>query len=130
MTQINTIDLTRRSPSYESRLSKYSRRGFEVHWPLLQRSRVDPTIFERNFGRTVGLARLLVLERLPSKQERERYMDQRRQERGRPRIDRNYRSFGGNIKEQYEDEVAEWVAQEDVSDYRKFCNIWSKLCFA
>src|SRR6266516_1181422 len=32
VTQINTIDLTRRSPSYENRLSKYSHRGFEVYW--------------------------------------------------------------------------------------------------
>jgi hypothetical protein len=120
MTQTNTIDLTRRSPSYESRLSKYSHRGFEVYWPLLDRSRIDPTIFERNFARTVGLARLLVLERLPSKTEREDYMDERRRERGRPAINRPYRyNGGGNIKEKYEDEVAEWVSQEEVSDYRE-----------
>jgi len=121
MTQTNTIDLTRRSPSYESRLSKYSHRGFEVYWPLLERSRIDPTIFERNFARTVGLARLLVLERLPTKTEREMYMDERRAERGRPQINRFYRhNGGGNIKEKYEDEVAEWVSQEEVSDYREF----------
>lgn len=30
-TQANTIDLSRRSPSYENRLSKYSHRGFEVY---------------------------------------------------------------------------------------------------
>lgn len=42
MTQINHIDLTRRSPSYENRLSKYSHRGFEVFWPGLDRSRIDP----------------------------------------------------------------------------------------
>jgi hypothetical protein len=120
MTQTNTIDLTRRSPSYESRLSKYSHRGFEVYWPLLERSRIDPTIFERNFARTVGLARLLVLERLPTKTERENYMDQRREERGRPEINRHFQyNNGGNIKEKYEDEVAEWVSQEDVSDYRE-----------
>jgi hypothetical protein len=65
VTQCNTIDLTRRSPSYENRLSKYSHRGFEVHWPMLDRSRIDPTIFERSFGRTEGLARLLILEKLP-----------------------------------------------------------------
>jgi len=120
MSQTNTIDLTRRSPSYESRLSKYSRRGFEVYWPLLERSRVDPTIFERNFARTLGLARLLVLERLPTKSEREAYMDERRQERGRPAINR-YRNYGmrDNIKDRYDDEIAEWVNQEDVSDYRK-----------
>ncbi|KAF2273661.1 ankyrin repeat protein [Westerdykella ornata] len=121
MTQTNTIDLTRRSPSYENRLSKYSRRGFEVYWPLLDRSRIDPTIFERNFGRTVGLARLLVLERLPTKYERESYMDERRRERGRPAINRPYSfSSKGNIKERFEDEVAEWVEQEDVSDYHTF----------
>ncbi|KAL5409584.1 hypothetical protein PMIN04_010972 [Paraphaeosphaeria minitans] len=121
MTQANTIDLTRRSPSYESRLSKYSHRGFEVYWPLLERSRVDPTIFERTFGRTVGLARLLVLERLPTKTEREAYMDERRRERGRPPVNR-HRSFSmrDNIKDRHEDEVAEWVEQEDVSDYHTF----------
>src|ERR1700733_15959399 len=63
VTQCNTIDLTRRSPSYENRLSKYSHRGFEVHWPGLDRTRIDPTIFERSFGRTQGLARLLILEK-------------------------------------------------------------------
>lgn len=120
MTQMNTIDLTRRSPSYENRLSKYSHRGFEVYWKELERKRIDPTIYERNFARTVGLARLLVLERLPTKSEREAYMDERRAERGRPAINR-YPDFGnnGNIKDKFEDEVAEWVDAEDVSDYRK-----------
>lgn len=42
ITQTNQIDLTRRSPSYENRLSKYSHRGFEVFWPQLDRSKVDP----------------------------------------------------------------------------------------
>lgn len=42
ITQINQIDLTRRSPSYENRLSKYSRRGFEVYWAQLDRSKIDP----------------------------------------------------------------------------------------
>ena len=42
ITQINRIDLTRRSPSYENRLSKYSRRGFEIFYPELDRSRIDP----------------------------------------------------------------------------------------
>lgn len=88
MTQVNTIDLTRRSPSYENRLSKYSKRGFEVYWPLLDRSRIDPTLFERSFGRTLGLARLLVLEKLPKNKDREAYVDQRRAERGRPTINR------------------------------------------
>ena len=120
ITQCNTIDLTRRSPSYENRLSKYSHRGFEVHWPLMDRTRIDPTIFERSFGRTQGLARLLILEKLPKIADRDSYMDQRRAERGRPALHRNYRSqyrMGGNIKDQEEDEVPDWVDQEEVASY-------------
>ncbi|KAH8799706.1 hypothetical protein F5884DRAFT_114530 [Xylogone sp. PMI_703] len=120
LTQCNTIDLTRRSPSYENRLSKYSHRGFEVYWPQLDRSRVDPTIFERSFTRTQGLARLLVLEKLPKAADRDSYSDQRRKERGRPPIYRNYRHAGkmkGNIKDEEEDEIAEWDYQDEVSSY-------------
>ncbi|KAK3495967.1 hypothetical protein B0T13DRAFT_311367 [Neurospora crassa] len=124
MTQTNHIDLTRRSPSYENRLSKYSRRGFEVYWPELDRSRIDPTIFERSFMRTLGLARLLVLERLPTAKARDNYVDQRRQERGRPALNRfvrkNFRAMGSNIKDDYDDEIADWVSGDEVSDYHTF----------
>lgn len=123
MTQVNTIDLTRRSPSYENRLSKYAHRGFEVYWPNLDRSRIDPTIFERSFGRTEGLARLLILEKLPKSRDRDAYLDQRRAERGRPAVNRwrmNRRMIYGNIKNDHEDEVAEWVDANDVSDYHTF----------
>jgi ankyrin repeat protein len=122
ITQVNRVDLTRRSPSYENRLSKYSHRGFEVHWPDLDRSRIDPTVFERSFQRTVGLARLLVLERLPTSSAREEYLNRRREERGRPRAHRNRHRhrLGGNIKDSYEDEIADWVAEEDVSNYHTF----------
>ncbi|EHL02549.1 hypothetical protein M7I_1343 [Glarea lozoyensis 74030] len=119
MTQCNTIDLSRRSPSYENRLSKYSHRGFEVYWPLLDRSLIDPTIFERSFRRTQGLARLLILELLPKASDRDSYTEQRRQERGRPALNRwrgNWRS-PGNLKDAEEDEVADWIEQEDVSSY-------------
>jgi len=121
MTQINHIDLSRRSPSYENRLSKYSHRNFEVYWPDMDRSRVDPTIFERSFQRTLGLARLLVLERLPTSSSRESYSAKRREERGRPALQRfNYRSLRGNIKDSHEDEVAEWVNEDEVSNYHTF----------
>ncbi|KAJ1561804.1 hypothetical protein HK096_003266, partial [Nowakowskiella sp. JEL0078] len=40
--QVNIIDLSRRSPSYEMRLAKYSERGFEVRVPTLDRNRIDP----------------------------------------------------------------------------------------
>jgi hypothetical protein len=123
MTQINQIDLSRRSPSYENRLSKYSSRGFEVYWPDLDRSRIDPTIFERSFQRTLGLARLLVLERLPTSSARDSYMDKRRQERGRPAINRyrrQFRSLAGNIKDGHEDEVADWFTEDEISNYHTF----------
>ncbi|KAJ5164427.1 uncharacterized protein N7500_006257 [Penicillium coprophilum] len=125
ITQTNQIDLTRRSPSYENRLSKYSRRGFEVFWPALDRSKIDPTIFERSFTRTEGLARLLVLEKLPRSQDRDNYLQKRREERGRPPLDvylqrRHGKMLHGNIKDDWEDEVPEWQEQDQVSDYHTF----------
>jgi ankyrin repeat protein len=120
ITQINHIDLTRRSPSYENRLSKYSRRAFEVYWPELERSRIDPTIYERSFGRSLGLARLLVMERLPNSSARDQYINKRRQERGRPTFQPSRFRMGGNIKDNFEDEVADWVDEADVSNYHTF----------
>lgn len=121
ITQVNRIDLSRRSPSYESRLSKYSHRGFEVHWPDLDRSRIDPTIFERSFKRTLGLARLLVLERLPTSTARDDYLAKRREERGRPPLERPYlRRSPGNIKLSHDDEVADWLDEDEVSNYHTF----------
>ncbi|KAL6855852.1 ankyrin [Trichoderma novae-zelandiae] len=120
ITQINHVDLSRRSPSYENRLSKYSHRNFEVYWPELDRSRVDPTIFERSFQRTLGLARLLVLERLPTTHARDAYLNKRRQERGRPALQRNHFSLRGDLKSYHEDEVADWLSEEDISNYHTF----------
>ena len=120
ITQINHVDLSRRSPSYENRLSKYSHRNFEVYWPELDRSRIDPTIFERSFQRTLGLARLLVLERLPTNHARETYLNKRREERGRPAKPRHYMPMRGNLKEVHEDEVADWLSEEDISNYHTF----------
>lgn len=73
MTQTNIIDMSRRSPSYEMRLAKYAQRGFEVLVPGLDRDRVDPFLYERRFDQTKGLARLLLLERLRTPEERLRY---------------------------------------------------------
>jgi hypothetical protein len=44
MRQCNTVDMTRRSPSYEIRLAKYSRRAYEVYVPGLKRAEIDPTV--------------------------------------------------------------------------------------
>ncbi|RMZ85696.1 hypothetical protein DV736_g6555, partial [Chaetothyriales sp. CBS 134916] len=123
MTQVNTIDLTRRSPSYENRLSKYSHRGFEVYWSALDRARIDPTIFERSFGRVKGLARLLVLEKLPHPSDRDTYLAKRRVERGRAPVPWNARyrhQLPGNVKDAQPDDVAEWVEEDEVSNYHTF----------
>lgn len=55
----------------------------------MDRSRIDPTIYEQSFGRLTGLARLLVLEALPGQEERDAYQDRRRKEMGRPEKPRN-----------------------------------------
>ncbi|OAL28853.1 hypothetical protein AYO20_09333 [Fonsecaea nubica] len=120
MTQVNTIDLTRRSPSYENRLSKYSHRGFEVVFPGIDRTRIDPTIYERSFSRVQGLARLLVLEKLPHPNDRDTYLAKRRAERGRPPLSWNSRfrhELPGNVKDAQPDDVAEWVEEDEVSNY-------------
>jgi hypothetical protein len=122
ITQCNDIDITRRSPSYENRLAKYAKRGFEVYCPFLDRSRIDPTIFERSYNKTVGLARLLVIEALPNESDREAYSNQRRKEMGRPQRPENpYKSHrNGKDKKQYAtEEVAEWDFEEH-SGYQKF----------
>ena len=102
MRQCNTVDVTRRSPSYEVRLAKYSGRGFEVYVPTLKREEIDPTvssfailagsgdkhnygqIFERSIARMEGLARLLVLEKLTDTDTRYAFLESRRNLRGRP----------------------------------------------
>jgi len=43
----NLIDSTRRSPSYEVRLAKYAQRGYQVLVPGLDRTRIDPTLFQK-----------------------------------------------------------------------------------
>ncbi|KAI5121633.1 hypothetical protein M0805_001162 [Coniferiporia weirii] len=83
MRQANTVDMTRRSPSYEVRLAKYASRGFEVYVPELRRADVDPTIFERSLARITGLARLLVLEKLARPEARVSYLESRRSLRSR-----------------------------------------------
>ncbi|KAH8995800.1 hypothetical protein EDB86DRAFT_3077358 [Lactarius hatsudake] len=84
MRQSNIVDVTRRSPSYEVRLAKYSSRGFEVYVPGLKREEIDPTIYERGVGRVQGLARLLAIEKLATPEARSQYQRRRSLLRGRP----------------------------------------------
>ncbi|KAK0448182.1 ankyrin repeat protein [Armillaria borealis] len=102
MRQCNTVDMTRRSPSYEVRLAKYSSRAFEVYVPTLRREDIDPTIFERSIARIQGLARLLVLEKIKDGQTRDSFLQARRSLRGRPDANRGYcrrkRKYKGDLK--------------------------------
>eukprot|EP00697_Spironema_sp_BW2_P015776 gnl/Spiro4/6750_TR3486_c0_g1_i1.p1 gnl/Spiro4/6750_TR3486_c0_g1~~gnl/Spiro4/6750_TR3486_c0_g1_i1.p1 ORF type:complete len:1979 (+),score=693.93 gnl/Spiro4/6750_TR3486_c0_g1_i1:115-5937(+) len=89
VSQCNTIDISRRSPSYEVRLSKYSMRGFEVAVPNLDRNRIDPQVFERRFDKIRGLAKLLLLEKLATPEARVQFKAQQRLERGRPQFEKH-----------------------------------------
>lgn len=75
VTRRNTIDVTRRSPSYEMRLAKYGERGFEIQLTNLNRANVDPGIFERPWRSLEGLAKLLVLERLRTPTQRNQFFE-------------------------------------------------------
>ncbi|EAU82414.1 ankyrin repeat protein [Coprinopsis cinerea okayama7 len=102
MRQCNTVDMTRRSPSYEVRLAKYASRGYEVYVPDLVRDKIDPTIYERSIVKMEGLARLLVFEKLKDGDARYSFLESRRQLRGRPnpltRYHRNKRKYKGDLK--------------------------------
>ena len=125
MRQCNTVDLTRRSPSYEVRLAKYSGRAYEVYVPTLRREEIDPTvsslsfiifclgwvinlsidywqIYERSIARMEGLARLLVLEKLTDTDTRYAFLTNRRNLRGRPnplnRYNKRTRKHKGDLK--------------------------------
>ncbi|KAG6807191.1 hypothetical protein H0H92_008472 [Tricholoma furcatifolium] len=90
--------MTRRSPSYEVRLAKYARRGFEVYVPTLERGNLDPTIYERSITRIEGLARLLVLEKLADPNARSTFIASRRNLRGRPNALNMTRRRGKKLK--------------------------------
>ncbi|TFK67259.1 ankyrin [Pluteus cervinus] len=121
MRQCNTIDVTRRSPSYEVRLTKYSRRDLEVYVPSLRRADIDPTIYERAINRIEGLARLLVLEKLSDTDARYNFLDSRRTLRGRPnalnRYSRslNQRKHKGDLKADLSIGGLEWNDYDVVS---------------
>ncbi|KAJ3167489.1 hypothetical protein HK101_011768 [Irineochytrium annulatum] len=84
MTQTNTIDLTRRSPSYETRLAKYADRGFEIRIHGLDRSKVDPQLYEKSFDKCQGLSRLLLFEALKGSEARIGFKERQRVRKLRP----------------------------------------------
>ncbi|CAM9343981.1 unnamed protein product, partial [Phaeothamnion confervicola] len=68
---VNVVDLSYRSPSYESRLFKYSKRGFAVAVPGLRADRLRPELSTANRWELIGthtvenvggLAKLVILD--------------------------------------------------------------------
>jgi hypothetical protein len=135
MRQSNTVDMTRRSPSYEVRLAKYCSRGFEVYVPGLKRDEIDPSvcpllslspstptdlfaqIYERAMGRVPGLARLLAIEKIATPEAGNQYKLRRSVLRGRPIVHRPpylrraKRKYIGDLK------VNEVFSGLEMSDY-------------
>ena len=64
--QFNLVDLSRRSLTYETRLHKYSTRGFAVRVPGLDLSRINSNLYQRSVGEVKGLAKLLILNNIQS----------------------------------------------------------------
>lgn len=60
----NLVDLSRRSLTYEVRLFKYAKRGFQVALPGHDASRVDPNVYNATLKDAKGLTKLLLLERM------------------------------------------------------------------
>jgi len=80
----NTVDMLRRSPSYEYRLWKYSKRGYDIEVPQLDLSKVDPQIYEKRLSKSHGLTRLLLLFNIGRDEESKEYTNKLRKHRGRP----------------------------------------------
>jgi len=64
----NLVDLSRRSTTYELRLFKYSKRGFCVMVPGLDRSRVPKALYTYQVKNVRGLAKLLLLDNIVTTQ--------------------------------------------------------------
>ena len=90
--QLNTVDMTRRSPSYEMRLAKYAKRGYAILVPTLDENKIDPQIFERRFDQVQGLAKLILITRLESVESRFAYKERQRARKLRPEA-QNQSSF-------------------------------------
>eukprot|EP00927_Polykrikos_kofoidii_P043731 TRINITY_DN37814_c0_g1_i1.p1 TRINITY_DN37814_c0_g1~~TRINITY_DN37814_c0_g1_i1.p1 ORF type:complete len:1871 (-),score=397.34 TRINITY_DN37814_c0_g1_i1:75-5687(-) len=125
--QFNTVDMTRRSPTYETRLAKYAGRGFEVVVPALQRDKIDPQIYEIPFEKSKGLAKLLLLEKLGTPEQRILYRQQQRIGRLQPLVVRQGR-FYNHIQQELQDAFLQSQIEGsdlcDASDYQTVFLPW------
>jgi hypothetical protein len=113
VTQCNTVDVTRSSPFYEDRLVKHRSLDFEIRFPGLDRSRINPHVYQRELHATThGLARLTLLEHLPGQVEKVPADIRRDSERGLPSLHRAFsqmRRARNGLKTRRPYDVAEWV---------------------
>jgi len=124
--QYNSVDMTRRSPTYEVRLAKYAERGMEVLVPCLDQGRVDPQIYETPFEKSKGLLRLLLLEKLKTPQQQQQYKQQQRLGRHQPLAVRQG-PFQAKLQQDMQDEFIQGQlldAQVDASDYQTVFLPW------
>lgn len=68
------------------------------------------------------------MEKLPKAGDREIYLEKRREERGRPPLTlylhrHQDKELGGNLKDDWEDEVPEWQEEDQISNYHTFVRI-------
>ncbi|KAJ5078547.1 ankyrin repeat ph and sec7 domain containing protein secg-related [Anaeramoeba ignava] len=121
----NTIDMTRRSPTYETRLAKYGSRGFSVLVPFLDRSKIDISLYERRIDRVHGLAKLLLLEQLQTSRQHTIFKEFSRLRRLRPPSD-VHPSVWGYLHPSLKEDKKYVDSQENESDYSVVFLPWGK----
>ena len=72
---VNTINIGKRSQSYEYRLAKYGKRGYAVYVPSFTETNLNEQIYLKPPHQLKGLARLLVLEKLDDNVKYQIYKD-------------------------------------------------------
>jgi len=118
MSRRNSVDMSRRSPSYEYRLWKYSTRGFGVEIKDLDFNKVDPQIYEKRLSKTKGLTRLLLLVNLGKNESDVQYINKLRDQRLRPHKRENNmfnEKLGGRVLDDYS--KAQLGLNVDLCDY-------------
>lgn len=112
---VNTVSVTKKSPSYEYRLTKYGKRGYAVYIPNFTEDNLNEQIYLKPPHQLKGLARLLVLEKLDDNVKYQIYKDV---------LDLHQASMRKNLnqKSEYEDSdyskiyLPEWTEEFKLDD--------------
>jgi ankyrin repeat protein len=112
---VNTVNVTKKSPSYEYRLTKYGKRGYAVYIPNFTEDNLNEQIYLKPPYQLKGLARLLVLEKLDDNVKYQIYKDVLDLHQASMRKNLNYKS-------EYEDSdynkiyLPEWTEEFRLDD--------------